>query len=349
MAKPKVIIADEDYSYIIPLQLKFAEEFFDKVDLEIITEKEYLEKLFSTPQNADILIISEEMYTDSIKRHNISNTFIMTEQPTGDDTGQISFNRIFKYTSIKEIFNEITGKSGDIVSDKERRQKSSQIVVVCSACGGTGKTTLAMGISACLVKNYKRVLYINAAKLQNFHRFLDNKNPISTTEIYSKLKNPGADIFGEIQHLVRRELFSYVPPFKTALISLGLDFDVFAAIAESAKKTGSYDFIIVDANTDFDENLAKLLTVADKVIVVSRQTHAACFATNLFVANINGINNEKFIFIENDRKPESENTSEYQTKYVVSEYVDHIPEYDNMKCENFLKNHGMQKAAFLLV
>ena len=50
MAKPRIIIADTDISYIIPLQLKFVEDFFEKVDLEIVTDNEYFETLFSTPQ-----------------------------------------------------------------------------------------------------------------------------------------------------------------------------------------------------------------------------------------------------------------------------------------------------------
>ena len=50
MAKPRVIIADTDAGYIIPLQLKFAEDFFEKVDLEIITDTDCFESLFSTPQ-----------------------------------------------------------------------------------------------------------------------------------------------------------------------------------------------------------------------------------------------------------------------------------------------------------
>lgn len=46
MKRPRIIIADTDSNYIVPLQLKFAEEFFDKVDLEIITDPAYFSELF---------------------------------------------------------------------------------------------------------------------------------------------------------------------------------------------------------------------------------------------------------------------------------------------------------------
>lgn len=44
MARPRIIIADTDVNYILSLQLKFVEEFFEKIDLEIITDRNYFEK-----------------------------------------------------------------------------------------------------------------------------------------------------------------------------------------------------------------------------------------------------------------------------------------------------------------
>ncbi len=111
MARPKVIIADEDANYIVPLQFKFVTDFFNKIDLEIITDRAYFDDYFSKPQNAEILIVSEELYDSFLQRHNIQNIFVMMEQYDEGGTGELNVNQIFKYTSIKEIFNEIIGKS----------------------------------------------------------------------------------------------------------------------------------------------------------------------------------------------------------------------------------------------
>ena len=80
MSKPRIIIADTDISYIIPLQQKFIEEYFEKIDLEIISDPSYYELFFSSPQKADVLIVSEELYSTKLQRHNIGNIFLMTEQ-----------------------------------------------------------------------------------------------------------------------------------------------------------------------------------------------------------------------------------------------------------------------------
>ena len=71
MAKPRIIIADTDINYIIPLQAKFAEEYPNETDLEIITDADYFAKLFSTPQKADILIVSDQLYSGKLRRHDI--------------------------------------------------------------------------------------------------------------------------------------------------------------------------------------------------------------------------------------------------------------------------------------
>lgn len=352
MVKPRIIIADTDTSYIIPLQLKFVEEFFEKIELEIIDNKDYFTELFSVPQKADILIISEELYDSSLQRHNISNIFLMTEQYEEDQTAELNVNRIFKYTSIKEILNEITGKSADVLKISGNTKKDTQIVLVYSACGGAGKTTVALGISACLTKNYKRVLYINAGRLQSFQRMLDNQSSITASDVYAKLANPNDNSYNDVKHVIRQELFYYLPPFKAALMSLGLNYSVYEKIAVGAKKSADYDYIIIDTDTSFDEDKAKLLDIADKVVLVTKQNSASVYATNVLVSNINGSNSDKYIFVCNDFDKESDNaliSPNMAMKFSVTDYVEHIPHYDQMKPDDMSKESSIQRTAFLII
>lgn len=350
MAKPRIVIADADYNYVIPLQIKFAEAFFDRIDLEIITQPEYLQQFLSTPQKAAILIISDALYSQQVQRHNFANIFVMVEDPTDLDSSETGVTKLPKYTSLKEIFNRITGKSADVLSDGEHSKKHTQIVVVCSAHGGAGKTTIATGIGICLAQSYKKVLYLNADKLQNFQSFLHDKTPITSGEIYSRLAGPAQNMFQDVQHAVRKESFYYLPPFKAALMSLGIQYKVFAILADSAKKTNQFDFIVIDANTGFDENLAMLLKIADKVIIVTENTRDSVFATNNFVSNVNGIGNEKYLYVCNKFQAETEKKDTLPPKkYKINEYVRYFGDYDEMETADFAKDSGLQKTAFLLI
>ena len=352
MAKPRIIIADTDVNYIIPLQLKFVEDFFEKIDLEIVTDKTFFEELFAMPQRADILIVCENLYDQSLQRHNISNIFLMTEQIEEEQTADLNVNRIFKYTSIKEIFNEITGKSADVLNVDVGTKKETQIILVYSACGGVGKTTVAMGVSACLTKNYKRVLYINAGHLQAFQRLLDNETPISAADVYAKLAKSSDNIYDEIKHVIRKEQFAYLPPFKAALMSLGLKYSLYEKTILSAKKSTDYDYIVVDADLTFDEDKARLLGIADKVIIVTEQTASAVYATNVLVSNVTGMSGEKYVFVCNNFKKDRDNaliSPAFTMKFTVSDYIEHNENYDQMKCADLVKDNGIQKTAFLVM
>lgn len=352
MAKPRIIIADTDDSYIIPLQMKFVDDFFEKIDLEIISDEDYFDELFSSPQRADVLIISEDLFGSHLRRHNISHVFLMTEQYEEDLTTELNVNKIFKYTSIKEIFNEITGIASEVFRLNKVEKKAPQVILIYSAIGGVGKTTLALGISASLTQNYKRVLYINAAHLQTFQYYLENQSPISSSDIYARLHENKESLYHDIRHVVRKELFSYVPPFKSALMSLGLDYSVYRKLALSAKKSGDFDFIIVDADSAFDEEKAQLIGAADKVIIVTEQTPAAVHATGVLVSNINGINKEKYIFVCNAFSKDQDNallTPAKPLNFSVDEYVERFEYCSKMRCADFAKEKSIQKTAFLVM
>ncbi len=352
MTKPRVIIADTDINYIIPLQLKFAKDFFEQVEIEIITDKKYFDELFMEPQKAEILIVSDDLYNTTLQRHNISNIFIMMEQYEDEQTGDLNAVKLFKYTSIKEIFNEIISKSAQDLKLDRQKEQDTQIIVVTSASGGVGKTTIAMGLSVCLTKNYKKVLYINASRLQAFQYILNNQAPITVSDVYAQLANPGENIYSEIKHTIRNEVFSYLPPFKASLMSVGLKFSVYEKIALSVKESNEYDFIIIDAENAFDEQYTRLLDIADKVLVIVNQTVKSVYYTNQLVANVNGINSGKYLFVCNDFDKEKNNaliSPDIVLKFNVGNYVEHIRDYDTKKVTDYVNEPGIQKSTFLVL
>ncbi len=353
MSRPRVIIADGDRNYIVPLQLKFVKEFFNRIDLEIITDTQYFTELFSVPQKAEILILSDELYTPSLLKHNIGYIFVMTEQNEQSGTEELNVNKLYKYTSVKEIFNEIVGKSKGAFNLESGGRQETQIILVTSASGGAGKTTVAMGVSTFLTKYYeKQVLYINASRMQNFQYMLDNDTPVTSPEIYMKLLNPSGQIYEEIKHVLRKESFSYIPAFKAALMSVGLEYAVYGKIAQAAKKSGDYDFIVIDAECTLDEDKARLLNAADKVIIVTEQSVNAVMAVNALISNINGTNSDKYIFVCNKFDKDAYNaliSPNVTLKFTVNEYVDRFAVNGIPRCEELSEKEGIKKTAFLIL
>jgi cellulose biosynthesis protein BcsQ len=352
MAKPRIIVADTDEVYLLSIQLKLIEDFFEKIDLEVITEPQYFEQFFSKPQKAEILIVSEDLYNVNLQKHNITYVFLMTEQYEEEDTADLKVNRIFKYTSIKEIFNEILNKSADVLHIKEAKKNDPQIVLVYSASGGSGKTVISLGLCNSLSKNYKKVLYVDAESIHTFQYLLTNDSPISSNDIYTKLARNGEDIYHEIKHVIRTENFSYIPPFKAPLMSLGISMEIYLKMINGAKKSLDFDYIVVDVDSVFDEFKGKLIGIADKVLMITTQSRGDVYKTNTLLAFINGIKDEKYMFLCNNFDKYAENmliSPEMQVNFNINHYVEHIGTEKIRKLEYYAELPDIQKTALLFM
>ncbi len=352
MAKPRVIIADTDKGYIASIQLKFAKEYFDKIDMEIITDKSYFAELFSKPQKADILIVSEEFYDVTLQKHNISNIFLMMEKDEEEQTGDLNISKMYKYTSIKEIFSEIVGKSSQCLNADDNEKKETKVILVTSAAGGVGKTTIALGISKCLSKNYKRVLYVNASRLQTFKYVFNNKAVISENGIYAKMINPTDRIYEDIKHVIRNEDIYYLPSFKASLISLGIKYEIYSEIVAAAKRSNDYDFIVVDMDSSFDEEKVSFFDMADKVLIITGQDFTAVNATNDLVGNINYNNADKYIFVCNKFDKDRANallSTDINMRFSIDEYVEEIRMDGRINLDYMVNSIGMKKVAYMVM
>ena len=271
MARPRIIIADTDVNYILSLQLKFVEEFFEKIDLEIITDRNYFENMFESPQRAEVLIVSEDLYDLSIQKHNIGNVFLMTEKNEEEQTADLNVTRIFKYTSIKEIFNEILGKTSDSLNVKNSGKKDPQIVVVTSASGGVGKTTTSINLSACLAEKGKKVLLIDMDSQGNTTSgFGFEKNELDKT-VYEVLRE---EVSIEEAIIPVEECFEnlFLIPANRNLAGAEIELVTRENMQYILKKQlepikDNYDFIIIDCPPALGMLTVNAMTASDSVLV----------------------------------------------------------------------------------
>lgn len=351
MEKPRVVIAEDDLTYIGPLQSRFIYEFFDDIQLEVITDESYFEEMFQSLQKMDVLILNDKFYREDFEKHEIKNIFVLTEtQDAGEEKAE-HINTLYKYTNVKGIFLEIVGKSG-LKIPTQNETKDPEIILVTAASGGTGKTTVALGVAAALSDMYKRVLYIEASCLNTFQYYLKNQEPITRQEIYTRLFHAGPNIYQEIKIELRKEKFTYMPPLKGALMAYGInDISLYGKIAMSAKASGEFDYIIIDADSIFDNSKADMMNIADKVIFVIEHTPQAAYAANILVNNISNIDAGKYLFICNKYTKRKKDTFLIQgsNNFKIDEYVDVFEDYNNMSCEDFAKVEMIRKIAFLLI
>lgn len=346
MAKSKIIIADTDEQFLMLLEMKFVEELDDSIELETITDASYFEEYFSSPKSADALLVSERLFElSNLQKHSIGNIFILVEANESTQPDGLGINRIYKYTSTKDIFDRVS-----VLSLKKRSISSKQETVVAlfySASGGVGKSTLALGVSYFLSNNNNRVLYINASRLNTFQYKLSNSAAIPNSAL-PDFSNNLENVYSKIKYVIRNEGFDYLPPFSRALSTVGIDNSVYLNIVRGAKMSNNYDVIIVDADCTFDKDKTDLITLADRVIIVTEQTMNSVYSTNVLTENISFRNNEKFRFVCNKYISDKSSYIMHTKNYIINEYVKYFENCDTMSIGDLSKKTDIQKVAYLM-
>ncbi|MCI6359152.1 MAG: AAA family ATPase [Clostridiales bacterium] len=348
MSKPVVILADPDYmGYLDQLQVKFVEEQMNDIELEVITDPEYFRLYFSTPRRAGVLVVSEEFYHPDLHKHNIQHVFLLSEQPdVAGGTENLSVQKLQKYSSVKSIYNAVVSLCPDIFGTHQTL-KTTQVIAVTSPFGGSGKTTTALGISACLAQSYKKVLYVDAEQIQTFQYFLENQGAVPMAAM-QKLLNSDEQLYSGLLSYLRKEQFSYLPPFPVALNSAGLEPKHLLEFIRAARESGDYDYVVVDTDSVFDAFKISLFSLADRVILVTEQDAYSVFRTRQYLSNFNYKDSDKYLFICNRYVISEENALLGASQFFsISEYVESRTETIT-KCKDLTELDGFQKLAYML-
>lgn len=347
MNKPFVVLADLDANYLVPLEDKLTEELYDQIELEIITSQEYFDSFFSSPKKIDTLIISNSLFSKDLFRHNITDFFVLTEDVS--DTQSIeNVTKIFKYSSTKEIFNQILYKNKEILN-VQFTHKETQVVVVTSAIGGSGKTTISLALSESLARSHKRVLYISTDIIQSFSYFLQNKGNLPN-DIAQTFNVSDNKLYSNIMPYLRNEKFTYLPPFSRSVFSLGLDNSIYIRLINAIKVEKEFDYIIVDMDAYIDEAKAGIIQLADKVIINILQDSFSTYKTEHLIRNIDCKNTEKFVFVCNKFRRDIINeyiASTVGQQFFVAEYIDEVPLYKAHSIDSYIDVTGIRNLTYL--
>lgn len=323
MERPLVVIADMDEEYIATLEYKFLEQLGEQIDLEVISDGAYFQSYLNHPITAEIFIVDEEMYLPELRKHNISHLFVLTgEQKQDGSTEDLSTTRVYKYMSVRELYNELTYMSEAVLQGYTEDARTTEVIAFYSAIGGCGKTTISLALAGCLANKHKRVLYINTESVQNYAYYLNDASGLPG-DGYRALREEKT--YAKIKSFIREEKFSYLPPFMSTLDARNLSFDVYAKLVQEARDSGDYDLIFVDLEAGYDSARLQLLQQADRVIMVVLQDEFAVYKTRYLLQCMDIRDRERYMFICNAYNDAGENAyvqSELQTMFPIKEYIE---------------------------
>ncbi len=304
MARPLVVLADPDYSYLMPMELKFLEELGDRADLEVITDEAYLGSYLSSPHDIEALLISESWFDERVALQNVATLLVLTEDRDTERTSNLAADYTFKYTSLNLIFNKVVSSCPRLRDDETSGE--AKVLLFYSPVGGAGTTTAAMAVASCLRGAYRRVLYLDAEYVQTFAWRLRGART-APMEMVREMQRQTRDAYESVRGFIASDCFDYLPPLRASLTALGVEPSLYARIVESARVSGDYDYIVVDTDTALTPQKTELIGLADRVVVMLGQDEASRHKLSCFVANIDGLDADTYRFVCNRYDPDAPN------------------------------------------
>ena len=352
MAKIKILFADTNAVYVRPIERKLVEEFANYAEIHIITEIDYFNVFFERPQNFDLVIIDESLYNDDLHRHMIKEIYILMEDiDSVGKTENLNINRVYKYSGVKEIINQIS--RGEVVQKnmKLSTDNTTKIFTFYSPQGGSGTSTLATSLSKIAAKGMRKVLFLGIDNLQNFV-WLMNENILFPSSLEKKLLEVSDFTYREIRPAIANENYDYLPPFRQAMSVLDIKRENLIKLIEEIKKSNVYEYIVVDTSSDFCKGIPKLMSISDKVIIVTEQNKPAASKLKRLLLNIDTSNDAKFSIVCNKYMQDKENCivgEKFPSNCRISQYIEYNETMNGNKTDVCIQNQQIQQFAYLYI
>lgn len=292
MSKTSVVIVDTDESLLMPLLSKILDEFSTEIQLEVITEKEYLREYFQTFREIDLLVIAEKDYQISTNQHDIKKTIVLSEN-LQKDKSQEKVIYMYRFSKISVIVNAILSF---LLSQKEAVK--TKVIVVTSAAGGEGKTLLSLGIVKNLILAQKEALYINADWIQNLDTYIEGAISLTTEEMFQLIGIGNTDINFFDSYIREQNGIKYLSGSMLSLASFSRTTQWYVELIKKLVNTKKYQYLVVDTNSCLDHVKLELASICDKLVVTTKEGIGNETCMGRLVSNLN-ISLEKCLFVRN--------------------------------------------------
>lgn len=349
MRKPLVVVVEMDEGYLAPLEMKLAFLAGDEVNFEFITTKEMYQSYFLTLRNIDVLVISEAYFTEEIKRHNIDRICVLSEEnekEIEEKNIKSSVIRFFKYSNLNALINIILS---DIWMKKSGGAIKGQLIVVLSPSGGSGCTTVAVGIAEFLTNKQRRVFYMNTQEIQDFQYFFADKEclPIDAAV---KMKE-SQKLYTALKPYIKKENFDYLPELPSTRQNLKIKMNVYDQLSMLLMDSQDYDFVIVDIGSDLNLGEWDMLERADRVLVLTEQDEYSLYKMKRLEKFIDFGDRDKFLMVCNKYQPDKKTyingcNVEEQSKIRIREYIENMQQPITIKKISSIE--GIQRIGMLM-
>ncbi len=275
MTRFNLMLADSDEHYIDSLGKYISSNYGNRFNVSIYTHQDAFRKLLGESlSKTDIMLLTSEFLFEEILNADAGTKIILT--PSKQEKNINDFPCIFKYQPADKIVGDLISicSGMDLGADfLVKGSKKTRMVAVLSPQGGSGKTTIATGLSYQLGRLGARVFYLNIEPISSAS-FLMNlpENKCDMNEVLYHIKQNAKNMPVIIEKAIQHDKRLNVDYFASTGCSLELDElnekDMSRLLSE-IKGLGKYDAVVVDMQTGFNRFSIPVLLSSDALVIVT--------------------------------------------------------------------------------
>lgn len=296
MWKINLVLADVDERYIESLSKFIRSSYMNKFNLNVFTQKDSLVTFLNgRAGKIDILIVAPELFSEEMKGLKAGIIIILSNGNKPESVNGIPC--INKYQTGDLILNSVLELFSDTNPGAEsilRGSKNTVLISVYSPIGGSGKTTISLGLSALFAKKGMKTLYLNLETINSIPYFIKNSNQeIGMSNLLFYLKENKKNLSIKIDALKSYDRALGISYFNPADFSLEIDelteFDIGTLLFE-LKEVGQFDVVVTDTDSVFNRRNLAVLNSSDSIIMPVLQGTLAKYKLEVFERELKKIN-----------------------------------------------------------
>lgn len=273
MARLTLVIADSDKFYVEGLEDFLIDKYSNRFQINTFTKESNLMNFLSNlEKKVDILLISSDLFKDSIPKAKYKTIIILSDGRVSNDAKGLDV--ISKFQHGEKLVNCIL----NIYSDKNNEdsiiingQKITKIICSFSPVGGSGKTSVLSALAVQTALRGKEVLYLD---LESFSStgFIFGQNPeksISNLFYHVKEKNKNIHLKIEMQRAIHEssKVHYFSPPESSLELEEMTSIEI-CSLVDEIRSMNFYDVVFIDLSSNIGKMNYSVMELVDEVLLV---------------------------------------------------------------------------------
>ncbi|GMQ57659.1 hypothetical protein AN1V17_20540 [Vallitalea sediminicola] len=314
MIRLNVIIVDKDKGYLNAISRFLSSWNETEYNVISFTEKELLIKYLET-KKADILLISPKLMTEEIDLTNVQMTIINTPDRVPENL--LTYPYINKYQPgdiiARELISIFSKYSNDEIIVKNNNNVEAKVIGIYSPVGGSGKTTVSVGLSKEYALKGIKTLFISLEEMASYSAILDCNNTNNFSDLLYYIKQKNKNLIMKIEGLKNTDVNSgmdyFSPPYCYKDIH-EVSAKEWIDLIEYIKNNSNYARIVIDFDSNINDKNLEILRICDEVLLLTNMFEMALTKMNYLYSSIEKIgiedinNNVKIIINNTDSQKE---------------------------------------------